>query len=202
MGTSGTAGAAGGQLPAATRPDVGVEPLANAELKALNFCSGSISIQMNQGASGGVFSSGHGLGWEADTNVVIRIGTACAVAVPPTAPTNLRVTPGDGVLTVNWRASTTGNYSSYELAWKEQAAADQDATTAGERPPGTVRVAARTGAVSAPGAHRGALPLPRPHRACIVRPGPLGDTSGRRRTSRKQARHTGRCPGMGSTGTP
>ena len=68
----------------------------------------------------------------------IRIGSDCAEAQPvPSAPANLRVAPGDGVLIVDWD-SPTGNFTDFELQHKAQSAADQDATTAGDPDTGWV----------------------------------------------------------------
>ncbi len=56
---------------------------------------------------------------------------------PPAAPGSLAVTAGDGALTATW-TKPDGPVTGYQLRWKETAATNQDATTAGDPSTGWV----------------------------------------------------------------
>ena len=116
----------------------------NAALRALNFCTGSVSVRMNQpprASKGVIASSGHGFGWVLNTDVVVRIGSNCAgAASAPGAPAITHVTAGDRQLNVVWTAPTQGSFTGFEVEYKAQSAADQAATTAGDPTTGWVQV--------------------------------------------------------------
>ena len=116
----------------------------NAALRALNFCTGSVSVRMNQpprASKGVISSSGHGFGWVLNTDVVVRIGSNCAgAASAPSAPAITDVTAGDRQLNVVWTAPTQGSFTGFEVEYKAQSAPDQAATTAGDPTTGWVQV--------------------------------------------------------------
>ena len=116
----------------------------NAALRALNFCTGSVSVRMNQpprASKGVIASSGHGFGWVLNTDVVVRIGSNCAgAASAPSAPAITGVTAGDRQLNVVWTAPTQGSFTGFEVEYKAQSAPDQAATTAGDPTTGWVQV--------------------------------------------------------------
>ena len=115
-------------------------PNVNNALKALNFCSGSVSVPLTSASGNSLFiGGGYNMGWTVGSPSEIRFGSNCAVAQPPTAPTNLRVTPSNGGLNLAWTAPSEGILTGYHIEWKEQSAADQAATTADDPATGWVR---------------------------------------------------------------
>ena len=120
-------------------------PNVNDALKALNFCSGAVSVPLSGASGGGLFiGGGYLMGWTIGTGVEVRLGSDCAVAQPPTAPRNLRVTARNAGLALAWDSPSQGIITGYHLEWKAQSAADQAATTAGDPSTGWVRYSALT----------------------------------------------------------
>ena len=121
---------------------VSVSPNRNAALGALKFCSGSVGIPMSGGAQGSQVINQSGvpdLGWATGTPVEIRIGSACADVVSPSAVRDMSLGVGDGAISVSWSAPSQGVASNFEVEWKEQSASDVRARTANDPGTGWVR---------------------------------------------------------------
>ena len=129
----------------------------NEALKALEFCSGSVSVPLSDASGSALFiGGGYAMGWVADTPVEIRLGSDCAVAQPPSAPQITGISPGDGSLSVRWTAPSTGVVTGYELEWKAQSAPDAPATTADDPDTGWVSTTNEvTGAITFSGLDNG-----------------------------------------------
>ena len=116
--------------------EVWVIPRATAALRALQFCSGPYALRMggthNVGTTSRVILNGNmALGWAANSQVEIRVGSDCATgqAPAPTAPTSLTIESASqgGRLSLQWtHPSHGGRLTGVEVDWKERSAPDHD----------------------------------------------------------------------------
>ena len=122
-----------------------MQQASTAALGALNFCSGSVSVPMNDTGTYVIDRRENiRMEWTSGVPVEVRIGNNCAIEFPPNAPRNIRVQSLiSGTLEVTWVGPLVHAPTRFVLEYKEQSAPDAPATQANDPSTGwTLRVTA------------------------------------------------------------